>query len=193
MLPIVLASSSKYRREVLEKLGLGFEAHSPEVDESVLESEGPRELTKRLAEAKARALAERFPAALIIGSDQVALIGDEILTKPHSHKRAFEQLRKCSGKSVEFSTGLCLLNSKTGRSQVLVETFMVHFKDLTDEQINGYLYKEEPYDCAGSFKCEGLGVALFKAMDGRDPNSLIGLPLILLTEMLAAEGIDPLI
>ena len=193
MTTIILASSSPYRQELLNTLGLAFEAHAPDVDETRLTNEGPRDLVARLAEKKARALASRFSKALIIGSDQVALCDGQVLTKPITHERAFEQLRLCSGKSVEFSTGLCLLNSETGSIQCEVEPFVVRFRELSDEQIHGYLYKEEPYDCAGSFKCEGLGVALFERFDGRDQNALVGLPLILLVKMLGVEGVDPLV
>jgi len=190
---IVLASSSVYRQQLLQTLGLPFTACSPDIDESPLAGESPRELVVRLAKAKARALADDFPDALIIGSDQVALIDETLLTKPHTHVNAFAQLRRCSGREVEFSTGLCLLNAATGIDESLVEPFRVKFRELSDEQIDGYLKKEEPFDCAGSFKSEGLGIALFESLDGRDPNSLVGLPLIALVGLLDKMGVDPLI
>ena len=189
---LVLASSSKYRQQILQTLGLPFVSRAPDIDESPKPKEAPRDLVLRLAKAKTLALAPDFADALIIGSDQVALIDGILLGKPHTHEKAFEQLKRCSGKTVEFSTGLCLLNTVTGESDTIVEPFFVSFRTLSDTQIKNYLYKEEPYDCAGSFKSEGLGIALFDALRGRDPNSLIGLPLIQLVTMLGKAGLDVL-
>jgi MAF protein len=199
MQPILLASSSTYRRELLTRLGLPFGWASPDIDESPLldESTGTDEsadaLVARLSVAKAKALASVYPEHLIIASDQVAVLGDQIIGKPHTYERAFTQLRNASGNQVIFKTGLCLLNASSGQSQVSVEEFKVEFRDLSDDQIHHYLTYEQPYDCAGSFKCEGLGVALFSKLSGDDPNSLIGLPLIRLVDMLKAEGVDPLL
>jgi len=192
MQPILLASSSQYRRSILAKLGLPFEWESPDIDESAQPHESANVLVKRLALAKANTLTEKHPNALIIGSDQVATINNKIIGKPLTHERAFEQLRSASGCEVIFKTGLCLLNSGTGHSQIAVESFSVFFRDLSDDQINRYLLLEKPYDCAGSFKAEGLGICLFNKLRGDDPNTLIGLPLIGLVKMLAKEGVDPL-
>jgi len=189
---LVLASSSKYRLQMLQTLGLPFVSQAPDIDESPKPKEAPRDLVLRLAKAKALALAPSFTNALIIGSDQVAFIDGTLLGKPHTHENAFAQLKRCSGRTVEFSTGLCLLNTATGEADALVEPFFVSFRTLSDTQIENYLYKEEPYDCAGSFKSEGLGIALFEELKGRDPNSLIGLPLIQLVTMLSRAGLDVL-
>ena len=174
-------------------MGLEFTAISPDVDETPLKGESPEALVKRLAETKARAVSAQFPQALIIGSDQVAILGNKILGKPGTHQRAKEQLKAASGERVSFLTGLCLLNSATGRGQVDIVSFNVQFRRLDDAQIENYLLKEKPYNCAGSFKSEGLGIALFAALEGEDPNALIGLPLIRLVDMLKTEGIDILI
>lgn len=192
MPPIVLASTSPFRRALLEKLGLAFETASPNADETRGRNEPATELVARLAKAKARAVAPAYPGALIIGSDQVACVDAQILGKPVNRERAFAQLRLASGKSVQFLTGLCLLNADTGDAQVVVEPFRVHFRSLTNDQIGGYLDREQPFNCAGSFKSEGLGIALFERLEGDDPNALVGLPLIHLIQMLAREGIDVL-
>ena len=144
----------------------------------------------RLAQQKAAALAEQHPDTLIIGSDQVAVLGDQVLGKPGTREKAIEQLSAASGQRVTFLTGLCLLNTTTGRTQVACEPFHVQFRTLRHQQIERYVELEQPLNCAGSFKSEGLGIVLFKELDGRDPNSLIGLPLIVLTEFLAAEGVQ---
>ncbi|MFP3874329.1 MAG: Maf family protein, partial [Thiohalophilus sp.] len=175
---LVLASTSPFRKAILEKFGVPFETASPKVDETAQAGESAGQLVRRLAEAKARAVAEQFPEALIIGSDQVAVIDNTILGKPGSHDRAIEQLRAASGQTVTFLTGLCLYNSRTGHAQCDVLPFKVHFRQLDDSQIENYLQKEQPYNCAGSFKSEGLGIALFDKLEGDDPNTLIGLPLI---------------
>jgi MAF protein len=146
-----------------------------------------------LAQAKARAVVPDFPDALIIGSDQVACIDDQVLGKPGDRQRAIDQLERASGRCVMFQTGLCLLNAVTGRAQTLVEPFRVHFRPLTRARIEAYLDLEEPYNCAGSFKSEGLGIALFERLEGDDPSALIGLPLIRLVTLLASEGLDPLL
>ena len=195
-LPLVLASTSPFRREVLAKLGLPFETASPDADESALVDETPEALVARLSEVKARAVAAAHPEALIIGSDQVAVLttaeGVEVLGKPGSHPRAAAQLRRLSGHRVTFLTGLCLFNSATGRARVVVEPFHVHFRQLSETMIENYLRAEQPYNCAGSFKSEALGIVLFERLEGDDPNALIGLPLIRLVEMLEGEGVSVL-
>lgn len=189
---ILLASSSLYRRQLLEKLGVPFEWESPDIDESPKIGEPPTQLVRRLAETKARHFANRYQNHLIIGSDQVATIDNEILGKPHTHEKAFAQLGRFRGREAVFITGLCLFNPATNRTQSSTETYKVKFRHLTDTQIENYLRREKPYDCAGSFKSEGLGICLFEHFEGEDPNTLIGLPLIALTRMLADEGLDPL-
>ncbi len=188
--PIVLASTSPFRRELLNRLGIPFTRAAPEVDETRLPEEPPQDLVLRLAEAKARAVATDHPNALVIGSDQVACIDGVVLGKPGDRDRAVDQLSRASGKSVIFYTGLCLFNTATGRTQVAAEPFRVHFRDLSQAQIRGYLDRERPFNCAGSFKSEGLGIALFERLEGDDPNALVGLPLIRLIAMLDNEGID---
>ncbi len=190
MQPIILASTSIYRQALIEKLEIPFQAVRPPFDENIIAGEPPEKRAQRLAIGKAQSLAKEFPQHLIIGSDQVAFLPPErILSKPGSHAAARQQLLACSGRTVQFFTGLCLLNTETGQSQAATETFNVHFRMLTEQEIERYLSREQPYDCAGSFKCEGLGVSLFRAMEGRDFNCLIGLPLILLCEFLRKEGL----
>jgi MAF protein len=189
MLPLVLASSSPYRRELLTRLRQPFTWASPAIDETAQPGESAEALVRRLAEAKARALSELHPAHLIIGSDQVAVLDQQILGKPHDFSRARSQLLAASGRSVTFLTSLALLNSATGECQMDVVPFTVHFRPLSEEQIARYLEAEQPYDCAGSFKAEGLGVSLFRATEGEDGTSLIGLPLIRLVQMLDRQGI----
>lgn len=186
---LVLGSTSPFRKALLEKLQLEFTTDSPEIDESSKPDETPEQLVARLACEKARAVAERHPNSLIIGSDQVAVNGNAILGKPGNHEKAMEQLRAAAGKPVRFLTGLCLYNSDSGNEQVVVEPFSVHFRELSDEQIDNYLRAEQPYNCAGSFKSEAMGIALFDKLEGDDPNSLIGLPLIRLIRMLEKEGV----
>ncbi|MBV5309893.1 Maf family protein [Chromatium okenii] len=190
--PLILASTSPYRRELLARLGLAFTAVAPQVDETRQSNETATALVLRLAEAKARAVAAQFPDALIIGSDQVAVLDDAVLGKPHDRDTAIRQLEAASGRSVLFQNGLCLLNAATGEAQTLVEPFRVHFRTLTRQHIERYLDREQPYDCAGSFKSEGLGITLFARLEGDDPNALIGLPLIRLTALLEAANCDPL-
>lgn len=186
---LVLASSSPYRRVLLERLGLTFDCAAPDIDESPRTDETARELTRRLALGKAQALAGRFTDHLIIGSDQVLLLDGQPVSKPGNHAAARQQLRRCSGRTVEFTTSLCLFNSRTGAYQLASEPFHVSFRELDEDSIERYLLREQPYDCAGSFKMEGLGITLFRALRGDDPNSLIGLPLIRLCEMLRQEGV----
>ncbi|MDR9750452.1 nucleoside triphosphate pyrophosphatase [Pseudomonas sp. SZMC_28357] len=190
MLPLLLASSSVYRRELLARLRLPFICASPDIDESHHQGESAVELVKRLAEQKARALAERHPDHLIIGSDQVAVLGERIIGKPHTFEKAREQLLAASGASVTFLTGLALLNSQTDTCQVDCVPFTVHMRPLDAATIERYLRAEQPYDCAGSFKAEGLGVTLFQRTEGPDATSLVGLPLIRLVDMLLIEGIQ---
>ncbi len=187
---IVLASSSPYRAELLAKLGLEFETTSPDVDESPHPGESPEELVARLAQAKAEAVAAHHPDALIIASDQVAVLDGAILGKPGNHSNACRQLKAASGRRVTFLTSLALLNSHSGEIQREVVPFSVHFRPLTEQQIENYLNIEQPYHCAGSFKSEGLGIALFEKLEGDDPNTLIGLPLIRLIKMLERESVN---
>ena len=189
---LILASTSPFRRALLEKLEIPFLTQSPEVDETVKAGETPEQLVIRLAEAKARAGAGGQPAALVIGSDQVACVDGEILGKPGSRDRAIQQLEKASGKAVTFYTGLCLFDAASGETQEECVPFRVHFRKLTRAQIEGYIDKEQPLNCAGSFKSEGLGIALFHKLEGDDPNTLIGLPLIRLVAMLEKVGVDVL-
>ena len=191
---LILASSSPFRKAILERLGVPFITASPDIDESRNTSESPYELVYRLSEEKAKEVAKTH-SGIIIASDQVATletgnkINDEIFNKPGTHENAFLQLKKSSGKTVTFLTGIALLNTETSAIQVHVDPFKVHFKKLTDNQISSYLEKEDVLNCAGSFKSEGLGIALFSSMEGGDPNSLIGLPTIKLIEMLAKENV----
>lgn len=190
---IVLASSSIYRKALLDKLLLPFTCYSPDINEMQLEGESAHDLVSRLALTKAQTTGRSKPSSLIIGSDQVAVIEGEILTKPGNFTNAVKQLTTLSGNSATFLTGLCLYNSKDESYQLEVDSFTVHFKELSTPQIKGYLEREQPYNCAGSFKSEGLGITLFNRLEGDDPNSLIGLPLIRLTKMLKVHGIDPLL
>lgn len=187
---LVLASSSPYRRKLLQRLQLPFEWAAPHIDEQPEPDETAEQLTLRLALEKASALAERFPHHLIIGSDQVLLLGDRPVSKPGDHAAARDHLRQCSGKTVRFVTSLCLLNSATGDYQQANVPFDVVFRTLDEESIERYLVRDTPYDCAGSFKAEGLGISLFSALRGDDPTSLIGLPLIRLCEMLRQQGVE---
>jgi septum formation protein len=186
---LVLASTSAFRRELMTRLQIPFEIANPETDESELPGEGPAATAERLSVAKAKAVACRFPDALIIGSDQVAYLGSRRFGKPLTHERAVEQLRAMRGQTVVFHTGLCLYNSASGNIQVCGIPTEVTFRQLTDAEIERYLEKEQPYHCAGSAKSEGLGIALLASIRGDDPNALIGLPLIALCEMLRTEGV----
>lgn len=189
---IVLASTSKYRRELLARLDLQFEVAPPHVDETALPNEAPQDTARRLAEAKARAVAARYPQAIVIGSDQVAVLEGMPLGKPGNHATALRQLKAMRGKEVVFHTALCLCNAASGQAQTRIVPFYVRFREYSDAQIEHYLQREQPYDCAGSARCEGLGIALIAEMRGNDPNALIGLPLIALTEMLAEQGVSVL-
>lgn len=189
---LVLASTSRYRRELLSRLHMPFEVSAPDVDETPLADESPSQTALRLSVLKARAVANQFPDALIIGSDQVLMLDAEQLGKPGNYENAFAQLKKMQGKAMVFHTALTLLNSKTGHTQTRDVPTVVHIRKLNDAQIEGYLKKEEPYDCAGSAKSEALGIALMERMDSPDPTALIGLPLMALTEMLLHEGLDVL-
>lgn len=190
--PIILASGSVYRKTLLQRLQLPFAVDSPDIDETPHPLEAPRELAARLALAKTQALKARYPSALIIGSDQTAECEGTLLGKPHTPTRALEQLSFCSGKQVTFYTGLCLLDTQNNRFELDIVPFRVSFLPLTQPQIQHYIKKEQVLDCAGSFKCEGLGIALFRELEGTDPTALEGLPLIRLSAMLRAAGIEPL-
>lgn len=185
---LILASTSPFRKELLEKLGLAFATAKPDVDETALPEETAVELVERLAIAKAQAIAPEFSDALIIGSDQVCVNQGKILGKPGNFANAFEQLTAASGQRITFYTGLALLNTRTGKVQSLVEPYVVQFRELSKQMISHYLHKEQPFNCAGSFKSEGYGIALFESLEGKDPNSLIGLPLISLIKMLEKEN-----
>jgi septum formation protein len=189
---LVLASTSRYRRELLSRLHMPFEVVAPEVNETPLPGESPSETALRLSVLKAQAVAKQYPDALIIGSDQVLMLDAEQLGKPGNYENAFAQLKKMQGKAMVFHTALTLLNSKNGRTQTRDVPTVVHIRKLSDAQIEAYLKKEEPYDCAGSAKSESLGIALMERMDSPDPTALIGLPLMALTEMLMNEGVDVL-
>lgn len=187
---IVLASSSRYRRELLQRLGLPFESWSPDVDETALPSEPPRETAIRLARLKAAAGARKFPKAWVIGSDQVADLDGRAIGKPGTFENARRQLRDVSGHSVLFHTALCVLNDRMERRHERLVTTEVAFRRLSDAEIDRYLEREHALDCAGSAKSEGLGVALLSRMHGEDPTALVGLPLIALAALLRAEGFE---
>ncbi|MEZ2588600.1 Maf family protein [Pantoea agglomerans] len=189
---ILLASTSPFRQELLHKLGLPFITAAPEVDESPQPDETAEALVTRLAVAKAQALAKTYPRHWIIGSDQVCVLDGAIAGKPHTAENARAQLRVASGKAITFYTGLALFHPVSGTLLHCCEPFVVHFRTLTDAEISGYVEKEQPLQCAGSFKSEGLGICLFDRLEGRDPNTLVGLPLIALNEMLQQAGINPL-
>ncbi|MBL4940240.1 MAG: septum formation inhibitor Maf [Colwellia sp.] len=192
MKTLVLGSTSPFRQSILEKLNLPFACANPNIDESALVNEMPQALVERLAVEKAKAVASQFPNALIIGSDQVAVCDGDILGKPHNFDNGVKQLTKFSNKSVTFYTGLCVYDSSSDTTKSLVEPFIVHFNKLSPSAIASYLTAEQPYNCAGSFKSEGLGICLFKKLEGDDPNTLIGLPLIKLVTLLKQHGLDVL-
>ena len=189
---LVLASTSPYRRDLLSRLGVPFEVAAPEVDETPLPGERPDDTAQRLSVLKAKAVAERFPDALIIGSDQVALLEGAQLGKPGTHDKAVEQLRRMRGKALEFHTALTLLNARTGNVQTANVPVRLVMRDYSDAQIEAYLRKDQPYNCCGSAKSESLGIALIARFETEDPNALVGLPLIKLVDMLAQEGLDVL-
>ncbi len=184
---LVLASTSPYRAQLLEKLSIPFIALKPDCDETPHDGETPQELVKRLAESKARSCVVD-QKSLVIGSDQVCVIDGDIVGKPLTRDKAIEQLSKQSGRSIQFYTGLSLFNSFTQTCETRIDTFTVHFRDLTAQQIEAYVDAEQPLYCAGSFKSEGLGIALFRRLEGKDPNTLVGLPLIDLIDMLDNQG-----
>jgi septum formation protein len=186
---LVLASTSRYRKALLERLGLAFEVASPGVDETVLRAEKPEDTAIRLSRLKAKAVQARFSDALIIGSDQVAAMGSERFGKPGTHENAVRQLRALSGKAVDFHTAVTLLDTKSGSVESRLVPCRVHFRTLDDERIESYLRRERPYDCSAAAKAEGLGIALIARIETDDPSSLIGLPLIALTEMLERAGL----
>lgn len=188
-MPLILASMSRYRKALLEKLGLPFQCASPEVDETPIPGESAEALVRRLARAKAMAIAERHDHGLIIGSDQVCVCDGQILGKPGTVENAVAQLMRAQGKRVTFLTGLCVIDAASGHAEQMVEPFAVHFRSLDEAAIRRYVEAERPLDCAGSFKCEGMGIVLFEALEGRDPNALIGLPLIALIDLLGRHGL----
>ena len=191
-LKLVLASSSPFRKELLEKIYATFDTASPDIDESSKPNETPLTLSKRLATEKASALAINFPDHLIIGSDQVAMLGDRQLTKPGSFEKSIQQLTLSSGNTITFYTSLCVLNSKTNETIIDTDICRVHMKNLSLEEITNYVKRDKPYGCAAAFKSEGLGIALFEKIEGDDPNALVGLPLIKLANILNTMGIKVL-
>ena len=187
---IILASGSPYRKQLLERLQLEFDCRSPDLDESVLDGETADDYVRRLARAKARAIAEGEPAAVVIGSDQCAVLDSRILGKPGSHENALRQLRDAQGKSVIFHTAVCVMRLEDDFCELASVPFEVEFRRLADSQLEHYLRVEQPYQCAGSFKAEGYGSCLFRRLSGDDPSALIGLPLLTLTTMLENAGIE---
>jgi len=188
--PIILASTSIYRSQLLSTLQIPFQTASPDVDETPLLGESAPQTSQRLSQLKAQAVAQQFPDALIIGSDQVALLEGAQLGKPMTHDNAVRQLRSMRGKTVDFYTAVSLFNSRTKEMQTALAETKVRFRDLSDDEIERYLHKEQPYHCAGSAKSEGLGIALIQSIQGDDPNALIGLPLIVLVDMLKKQGVN---
>lgn len=189
---LILGSSSPFRKQLLEQLHLDFETHSPNIDETPLDNETIEQMVLRLSEQKALEIAKSHPDALIIGSDQSAILNGHVLHKPGNHQTATEQLRAASGQQITFQTGLCLYNSASKHMQSTLVPYTVTFRELSNEMIEAYLQAEKPYNCAGSFKSEGLGIALFEKMQGDDPSALIGLPLIALINMLNNENFSVL-
>lgn len=189
---LILGSTSRYRRELLQRLGLPFEVAAPDVDETPREGESPRDLAMRLAMAKAQAVARQHPDAVVIGSDQVADLNGEPLGKPGTHERATLQLRRMSGQTVIFQTAVAVVCQSSGFAQADLAAVKVRFRDLSDAEIETYLRREEPYDCAGSAKSEGLGIALLSAIENDDPTALVGLPLIRTCSLIRAAGIQVL-
>ena len=187
---IILASSSPFRQQLLDRLQLDYEIHAPDIDETLTPGEDAIAYVCRLAESKARHVAQNYPEAIVIGSDQCALLNDRILGKPGSHENALQQLRDAQGKTVVFHTGVCVVKLSTGFNAVENVPFEVDFRVLSDQQLEHYLHVEQPYQCAGSFKAEGYGSCLFSKMRGDDPSALIGLPLFRLIAMLESAGIE---
>jgi len=190
---LTLASSSPYRAKILQQLKLPFDTCSPDIDETAEPGENTHDYVSRLALSKARAVAGRCQDTLVIGSDQACTLNGLIMGKPGTEEAARKQLKMCSGNWLEFHTGLALVNTQTGSEQVVVETFKVKFRQLTDDQIKAYVQLDQPLDCAGSFKAESLGISLFAAMEGSDFNTLLGLPMISLVTLLKSEGLSPLL
>ncbi len=190
MLPLILASSSITRQELLQRLQLPFQQYSPDIDESAFNDEKPADLALRLARTKAEVAAKQFPQAIIISADQVIMCENERLDKPGNAENARKQLTLVSGKKIESYTGLCVINSHTGKYQTGLETYEVAFRELTPSTIQNYVDRDQPFHCAGSIKAEGIGITLFTSMTGRDPTALLGLPLMLLTDMLNKEYIS---
>lgn len=187
---LILGSTSPYRRELMERLHIPFETAAPDIDETRHAGENARDMVLRLSLQKAQTVATQHPDALIIGSDQCAVLDKQVIGKPGTHENAMQQLRNASGKTVSFLTGLCLYDSHDGNYQLDVVPFQVDFRELTDAEIDNYLHKDRPYNCAGSFRSESLGITLFKRMYGDDPTALMGLPLIRLSQMLSKAGVD---
>ncbi len=187
---LILASSSPYRKQLLQQLQLEFNCISPDIDETAQTNESAEDLVKRLAKMKAMAVAQQQADAIIIASDQVAVLNQKILGKPDNFVNAKQQLQQASGQTVVFYTSLAVLNSQTQQLQLDLDTFTIGFRQLSETQIENYLQQDQPYNCAGSFRSERLGIALFESMQGNDPNTLIGLPLIKLIDMLANEGLN---
>jgi len=190
---LILASTSRYRRELLERLRLPFEVHAPDVDETPLAGEAPAALAQRLALAKAHAVSAAHPDAIVIGSDQVADLDGTPIGKPGTHERAVEQLHAMRGRSIVFQTAVAVVCASTGYAGTALAPVTVRFRDLSDTEIEYYLRTEQPYDCAGSAKCETLGIALLDAIASDDPTALVGLPLIRTSALLRAAGVDPLV
>lgn len=187
---LILGSTSPYRRELMQRLQTPFLTAAPDIDETRLDGEPARDMVLRLSLEKARKVAEQYSDALIIGSDQCAVLHGQVIGKPGSHENAVKQLQNASGRTVNFLTGLCLFDSRDGSYQLDVVPFAVDFRELSDTEIERYLRKDQPYNCAGSFRSESLGITLFKRMQGDDPTALMGLPLIRLSQMLATAGVD---
>lgn len=189
---LLLASSSPFRQKILKKLRIPFDCASPDIDESYQQGESPQAYVERLANEKAKALAPEYPNHWIIGSDQTCVLNGQVCGKPKTTERAIEQLTAASGQSINFYTGLSLLNARTGVASSMTEQFQVHFRNLSDAEIRTYVELERPLNCAGSFMVEGLGINLFERLEGRDENSLIGLPLIGLLNLMREAGLSPL-
>lgn len=190
--PLILGSTSPFRRELMQRLRLPFTTAAPDIDETRHTGESPTAMVQRLSLEKAQAVAATHPNSLVIGSDQCAVLGEQVIGKPHTHANAVAQLQAAAGQTVRFLTGLCLYDGRDGSYQLEVVPFDVTFRELTLAEIDSYLHQEQPYNCAGSFKSEGLGVTLFQRMQGDDPTALIGLPLIRLCAMLRTLNISPL-
>ncbi|SEA29830.1 MAF protein [Thiothrix caldifontis] len=187
---LILGSTSPYRLELIQRLAIPFETAAPDIDETRHDGESARDMVLRLSLQKAQAVAAQYPDSLIIGSDQCAVLHEQVIGKPGNHENAVQQLQNSSGKTVAFLTGLCLYDSRDGSYQLDVVPFAVDFRELNDEEIDAYLHKDQPYNCAGSFRSESLGITLFRRMHGDDPTALMGLPLIRLSQMLKQAGVN---